>query len=145
MLKPEDALRNSGNPHSNNSSNAPAKVTNNGKTTPAAATTRKSSKTSRCSGSEHGFFRKAMPVMPKPLAIICCLFNILFPGLGTLISSLSVFVCASHGYDTNLKAFLVNFLAFLLQLCSAIIIFGWIWSIKYGLLFIQLASKSNYS
>jgi hypothetical protein len=29
-----------------------------------------------------GFFRKAIPVMPKPLAIICCLLNILVPGLG---------------------------------------------------------------
>lgn len=92
------------------------------------------------SSSEQGFFRKAIPVMPRPLAVICCFINILLPGLGTFISSFSVFLCAKHNYDTNLKAFLVNFLAFFLQLCSAIIIFGWIWSIKYGLLFIQLSS-----
>jgi hypothetical protein len=134
MLKPEDALR-------NNISGSQQKSNGRPQTQTTTTTTRKSSKTSRGSGSEHGFFRKAMPVMPKPLAIACCLLNILFPGLGTLISSVSVFVCATHGYDTNVKAFLVNFLAFLLQLCSAIIIFGWIWSIKYGLLFIQLASN----
>jgi hypothetical protein len=29
-----------------------------------------------------GFFMKAIPIMPKPLAIICLLFNILIPGLG---------------------------------------------------------------
>lgn len=32
---------------------------------------------SRC-----GFFRKAIPIMPKSLAIVCCILNILFPGLG---------------------------------------------------------------
>lgn len=35
---------------------------------------------------ETGFFRKAIPVMPKPLAIICCLLNIIFPGLGKPIN-----------------------------------------------------------
>lgn len=29
-----------------------------------------------------GFFRKAIPIMPKPLAVLCCIFNIFFPGLG---------------------------------------------------------------
>ena len=29
-----------------------------------------------------GFFRKAIPLMPQSLAIMCCIFNILFPGLG---------------------------------------------------------------
>jgi hypothetical protein len=32
-----------------------------------------------------GFFMKAIPIMPKPLAIICLFFNILIPGLGMLI------------------------------------------------------------
>ena len=36
--------------------------------------------------TQNGFFRKAIPIMPKPLAIICCLFNIIIPGFGTLIS-----------------------------------------------------------
>ena len=38
--------------------------------------------TSLDSGNKPGFFRKAIPVMPKPLAILCCLLNILIPGLG---------------------------------------------------------------
>ena len=29
-----------------------------------------------------GFFRKAIPLMPQSLAIMCCIFNILFPSLG---------------------------------------------------------------
>ena len=27
-------------------------------------------------------FRKSIPIMPRMLAIICCIFNIIFPGLG---------------------------------------------------------------
>lgn len=89
-----------------------------------------------------GFFRDAVPTMPKPLATICLILNIFVPGSGTLLAGLSVFFCATHQYENkNVKAFLINFLAFLLQFCSAVIIFGWIWSIKYGLLFIRLAGK----
>ena len=29
-----------------------------------------------------GFFRRAIPIMPKPLAIVCCFLNILIPGIG---------------------------------------------------------------
>ncbi|CAF0771115.1 unnamed protein product [Brachionus calyciflorus] len=90
-----------------------------------------------------GFFRRAIPIMPKYLAILCCILNILFPGLGTFISSFTIFCCASHKCDTNLKAFLTNFLAFILQLCSAIILIGWVWSIKYGLLFVHLSDQSE--
>lgn len=105
------------------------------------------------------FFHKAIPIMPKYLAIICCILNIVIPGLGniqnnekilncsknkgTLISSFSIFCCAKHKCETNLKAFLINFFAFILQLCSAVILIGWVWSIKYGILFVHLSSRKN--
>ena len=38
------------------------------------------------SGNEFEFFRKAIPVMPRALAIICCIFNIFFPGLGKYLN-----------------------------------------------------------
>lgn len=31
-----------------------------------------------------GFFRKAIPIMPKPLAVVCCFLNIIIPGFGKL-------------------------------------------------------------
>ena len=37
-----------------------------------------------------GFFMKAIPIMPKPLAIICLLLNILIPGLGMSVLNLLI-------------------------------------------------------
>ena len=92
--------------------------------------------------TKQGCFRRAIPTMPKPMAIICCVMNILLPGTGTLVAAFSVICCdTKHGYSNNIFAFLMNLCAFILQFCSCIIIFGWIWSIKYGLLFVRLTSK----
>jgi hypothetical protein len=92
----------------------------------------------------NGFFRRAMPTMPMPLAVVCCLLNIITPGFGTLLAAFSVFCCARHKCDTNLKAFFTNVLAFFLQLLSALVIFGWVWSIRYGLMFIHMSSKRAF-
>lgn len=108
-------------------------------------------------------FRRAIPKMPKPLAILCCITNIFIPGsglfyeiclknlkfkkktiflIGTLISAFSILCCGTkHRHKNNIFAFILNFVAFLLQISSACIIFGWIWSIKYGILFVHLASE----
>lgn len=34
------------------------------------------------------FFHKAIPFMPKYLAIICCILNILIPGFGNIFNNL---------------------------------------------------------
>ena len=100
------------------------------------------------SSQYHGkknFFTKAVPTMPRPLAILCLILNIVLPGLGTLVSSFAVVFGASHSYDSMTRAFFVNLLAFALQLGSAIIILGWVWSIKYGFLFVQLSGQCFYN
>lgn len=33
------------------------------------------------------FFHKAIPIMPKYLAVICCILNIFIPGLGNIINN----------------------------------------------------------
>ncbi|CAF0789770.1 unnamed protein product, partial [Didymodactylos carnosus] len=61
----------------------------------------------------------------------------------TLISSFSVFCCGKHEYEKNILAFFYNILAAILQIATIFLIVGWIWSIRWGLIFIQLAESKN--
>jgi hypothetical protein len=89
---------------------------------------------------KHGVLHNAIPCMPLALAIICCIFNILVPGLGTLLSSFTVFCCGSTRLGPSpWKAFGYNIIAALLQMITFVIIVGWIWSILWGMTFVQLA------
>ncbi len=59
--------------------------------------------------------------------------------LGTLISAFAVFCCGKHGYEKNIVAFLYNILAAILQSATIFLLVGWIWSIRWGILFVQLS------
>jgi hypothetical protein len=61
------------------------------------------------------------PSVPKALAVIILLLNIILPGVGTIIV----------GCHSNEPAYYV--LTGLAQLCLAIIVFGWIWAILTGM------------
>ncbi|CAD5117065.1 DgyrCDS5886 [Dimorphilus gyrociliatus] len=90
---------------------------------------------------KHGPLHKAIPIMPLPFAALCCLLNIGCPGLGTLISAFSVFCCASTRIEKPIHAFGLNILAGILQALTFIVIVGWIWSILWGMTFVQFSSK----
>lgn len=60
---------------------------------------------------------------------------------GTLISAFTVFCCGKHDYEKNIVAFLYNLLAAILQSATMILLVGWIWSIRWGILFVQLSGK----
>lgn len=86
----------------------------------------------------HGRFRKAIPIMPLPLAIFCCILNIGAPGIGTLVTAFACFCCRSE-YESKGEAVCNNVLAGFLQLVTTIILVGWIWSLYWGILFVSLA------
>ena len=44
---------------------------------------------------KHGSFRVAVPCMPLPMAIICCILNIFTPGFGKYIAQFQKLVCFS--------------------------------------------------
>ncbi|TMS35256.1 hypothetical protein L596_002696 [Steinernema carpocapsae] len=90
---------------------------------------------------EHGFFRRAVPCMPMALAGFCCFLNILLPGSGTLVSSFSVFCCGASYESEKSKChvFSTNILAAFLQFLLFPMVIGCVWSIIWGVTFVQLA------
>ncbi|CAF1187213.1 unnamed protein product [Adineta steineri] len=90
-----------------------------------------------------GIFRRAVPQMPRALASICFVLNLILPGTGTLISAFAVFCCGKHDYEKNIVACLYNLLAALLQIATIFLLVGWIWSVRWGILFIQLSGNKN--
>ncbi|XP_074655906.1 protein stum homolog isoform X2 [Tubulanus polymorphus] len=88
---------------------------------------------------KHGALHNAIPCMPLPLAVVCCILNIGIPGLGTIISSFSVFCCGSSRIQSKWRAFGLNLLAGFLQMITFCVIVGWIWSILWGRTFIELS------
>uniref|UniRef100_A0A1I7ZRB9 Protein stum homolog n=1 Tax=Steinernema glaseri TaxID=37863 RepID=A0A1I7ZRB9_9BILA len=91
---------------------------------------------------EHGFFRRAVPCMPMALAGLCCFLNILLPGSGTFLSSFSIFCCASYESErSKCHVFWTNILAAILQFLLFPVVVGCVWSIVWGVTFVQLARK----
>jgi len=86
-----------------------------------------------------GVFRKALPVLPLPIAIILAVLSIV-PGLGTFFAAFFSF-CFPHASGNKCKGFVINICAALLQVITAPIMVGWIWSCIWGMTMIQLARK----
>ncbi|KAL3873943.1 hypothetical protein ACJMK2_037020 [Sinanodonta woodiana] len=66
------------------------------------------------------------------LAILC-----------TLISSFTVFCGFTSKIKNRMKAFLLNLLSAFLQMLTFLVILGWIWSILWGMNFIQIAMNAD--
>jgi len=61
---------------------------------------------------------------------------------GTLISAFAVFCCGKHDYEKNIVACFYNLLAAILQSATIFLLVGWIWSVRWGILFIQLSGMT---
>ncbi|XP_053378232.1 protein SPEC3-like [Mercenaria mercenaria] len=105
-------------------------------------------------GQGHGFGtgmargkteRVAVPAMPMPLAILCCVLNFLIPGLGTMLAGLSV-CCCSRNEDmsagSRVGSCCISFAIGLLQLLlTALLLLGWIWSCVWGVFFLGMSAE----
>jgi hypothetical protein len=60
---------------------------------------------------------------------------------GTLISAFAVFCCGKHDYEKNIVAFFYNLIAAISQSATIFLLVGWIWSIRWGILFVQLSGR----
>ncbi|XP_041352433.1 protein stum homolog isoform X2 [Gigantopelta aegis] len=94
---------------------------------------------------KHGPLYNAIPCMPLPVAVFCCVFNIVIPGFGTLISAFTVLCGAKTKFQSTCTALGLNILTALLQMASFIIIVGWVWSIIWGMNFVQISMPTSDS
>ncbi|CAL1263886.1 unnamed protein product [Larinioides sclopetarius] len=93
----------------------------------------------------HGRFRKAVPCMPLALSILLCIVNMLAPGVGTFLAGLTVLCGCPTEYEDRCTALLYNVLASFLQLLTALIVVGWVWSIMWGITFVGISiSKKEH-
>ncbi|XP_015039277.2 protein stum isoform X1 [Drosophila pseudoobscura] len=90
----------------------------------------------------------AIPVLPLYLAWFCAFCNVVFPGLGTLLSGL---LCLCVGiprfsqYDSaraRIGSFIINIIVAVSQFCCVLFCFvGWGWSIWWGTIMLKCARK----
>lgn len=69
------------------------------------------------------------------LHLVLCVFA------GTFVSAFSVFCCGTTRVAKKSHAFGLNIAAALLQMATFFVIVGWVWSIWWGMTFVQLTSK----
>jgi len=86
-----------------------------------------------------GIFRRALPVLPIPIAVILAVLNIV-PGLGTTFAAFFS-LCFPHALENKCKGFFINIAAAILQVITSPIMVGWIWSVIWGMTMVQLARK----
>ncbi|KAK3588569.1 hypothetical protein CHS0354_026174 [Potamilus streckersoni] len=89
--------------------------------------------------------RIAVPAMPMPMAVICCVLNFLVPGFGTILAGLSVF-CCSRNEDmacyTRCGSCCISLGIGLLQLLTLpLLLLGWIWSCIWGVSFLGMSAE----
>lgn len=92
---------------------------------------------------KHGPLRGAVPAMPMFFAVVLCILNFIVPGLGTILSGLTLFCCATSIHSNPCKGFFFNVFCALLQIITAPILVGWGWSIYWGILFIKESKKRS--
>ncbi|VDO74400.1 unnamed protein product [Heligmosomoides polygyrus] len=80
---------------------------------------------------QQGRFRRAIPCMPIALAGLCCFFNVFIPGLvgGKPVNHTATIKRQSQ---RRRRCF---------QLITCPIVVGFVWSVIWGVLFIQIARK----
>ncbi|KAL4226791.1 hypothetical protein ACF0H5_014770 [Mactra antiquata] len=89
--------------------------------------------------------RVAVPAMPMPLAILCCIINFLIPGLGTILAGFTACCCARNedmSGCSRIGSFCISFSIGILQLLTtALLLLGWIWSCVWGVFFLGMSAE----
>ncbi|ESO12528.1 hypothetical protein HELRODRAFT_159084 [Helobdella robusta] len=90
------------------------------------------------------YIRSAIPYLPKKVAVICLILNLIIPGSGTIFSGLLVLICGQPRMGSKdgiyASTLCVNVAVGSMQLLTVPFFFvGWIWSLVWGIYIILLA------
>jgi len=84
--------------------------------------------------------RLAVPALPMPVAVLCCVLNFIFPGLGTFVAGCCNLCCGKKDGMTAGQlcagCAVSTGIAFLQLLTTVLFFIGWIWSCIWGVTFI---------
>ncbi|KAK2174192.1 hypothetical protein NP493_818g00019 [Ridgeia piscesae] len=103
---------------------------------------------SQATGSTDSYTRSAIPYMPLSVAVICFLLNMFLPGIGTMVSGLSILCCGksrlSSKEGTPMTALYVNIMVGVAQLFTVtFMLVGWFWSFTWGIYMVILALEDR--
>lgn len=88
----------------------------------------------------------AIPYLPKTVAAVCLVLNVILPGSGTMLSGLSAFCCGKSRMHTRENKLLtvccVNVMVGLMQFFTVtFLLVGWVWSLVWGIYMVILAEE----
>ncbi|XP_077995583.1 uncharacterized protein LOC144449049 [Glandiceps talaboti] len=91
-------------------------------------------------GDRDRTLKLCVPMFPMCFAATCLIFNIVIPGLGSMLAGLgALFCCNKTSCGLRVAHFCFNFWCGVFQLAFAILIVGWIWSVLWGLMYVGFA------
>ncbi|GFO32282.1 nipped-b-like protein b [Plakobranchus ocellatus] len=95
---------------------------------------------------DESYIKSAIPYLPLSLAVTCLVLNILLPGLGTIVSGVSLLCCGrarlSTKPDQTLTIVCTNCMVGLAQLFTVtFMLVGWFWAIGWGIHLVSLSGN----
>ncbi|XP_075263912.1 protein stum homolog isoform X2 [Convolutriloba macropyga] len=97
------------------------------------------------------FYGHRVPILPFELAVLCCVLNVILPGIGTITSAILLLTipymsCRSYSCSPDVVEKMDGNPPIIIfigcsQLILATCLIGWIWSIVWGGWIVQLACK----
>ncbi|KAK7496715.1 hypothetical protein BaRGS_00012122 [Batillaria attramentaria] len=84
--------------------------------------------------------RLAVPALPMPVAVTCCILNFLIPGLGTFVAGCASMCCGRTEDMSSAQKWgsccISVGIAFLQLLTTVLFLIGWVWSCVWGVAFV---------
>ncbi|GFR99480.1 protein SPEC3 [Elysia marginata] len=99
---------------------------------------------------DESYIKSAIPYLPLSLAVTCLVLNIFLPGLGTILSGVSLLCCGQtrqpNKSDQTLNIMCANCMVGLAQLFTVtFMLVGWFWAIGWGIHMVSLSGNTPHT